>query len=146
MKRILISISMVLALAFFAFAEAPAPQPVVKAKAPAVKTVTKTAPVVKAQPTQFEKTVTVLKVQLADIEAKKVVQKQTQTNIEKEQAVLNVKSDSLYVSAKTVLKAAYDKEVETITAQDQALKIAREKLDQEYQGALKAVDEAKGGK
>ena len=107
-------------------------------KAPAKATKTQ------VQPTKFSQTVTTLKTQLADIALKKVGQQQAQATIEKEQAQLTQKSDSLYAAAKLILKQAYDKEVEALQAQDQALKASRDKLDQEYQDALKAVDEAKG--
>lgn len=101
---------------------------------------------VSVQKSGFETTISVLKKQLADIEQTKTSQKTSIEKLEKESAVLSTKSDSVYAFAKTALKAVYDSELSKLNAQDQALKVAKDRLEADYQEALKALEEVKGVK
>lgn len=92
----------------------------------------------------FEETVSALKKQLLDIEKNKEAHVVALEKIEKEASSLGAKSDSVYISAKATLKSIYDKEIEKLTNQEQSLSMVKNQLDQEYQDAIRSVDEAKG--
>lgn len=133
MKYLIIVVLFLLGLVF---AQKPATKPAGQNVKPVAVVVQKSA---------FDGTVIVLKKQLSDIEKAKVGQQAALTRIEKEASSLSFKSDSVYLAAKTELKAIYDKEMESVVVKEQATQQMRDKLVQDYQGAIKALDDAKGG-
>jgi hypothetical protein len=104
------------------------------------------AQVQQVQKSEFDGIQANFKKQLSDLDKKKEEQKVALSKLEKENASLDSKSDSIYTAAKVALKATYDKELAKIVAQEQETKDAKAKLEASYQEALKAIEDAKGTK
>jgi len=104
---------------------------------------TKTAVVQQVQKSEFETIQINYKKQLSDLDKKKEDQKLAISKIEKDNASLDAKSDSIYTAAKTALKAVYDKELAKITLQEEQVKEAKAKLESSYQEALKLIEDTK---
>lgn len=140
MKFLQITTIVILALLLLGLVSAQ--KPAAKPAAPVIKTVA--AQTTAVQKTVFDGAITVLKKQLSEFEKIKQRQQNTMIQLEKESSALSSKSDSVYLAAKAELKVICDKELEKIAVQEQSVQQAKDKLTQDYQNALKALDEAKG--
>ena len=116
------------------------------AAAPAKKDSVKAIPKVQVQQVQksdFDVIQVDFKKQLVDLDKKKEEQKTAITKMEKDNSLLDSKSDSVYVAAKVALKTVYDKELAKLIVQETEIITAKAKLEAAYQDAVKTLEDAK---